>query len=889
MQDSKFNIWIANYLGVTKYDSRNFNNFRQTIISNKLIYEIIEDNTGRIWFVDWQHNLYYYENKKIYEYEHNNIILKFSSEIFEIDIDSIDSVYIKLSNGNIYHINNKCTLVSSNDTECLTVNRNYINYKLSTSNYNKKPIEFGNYKLLTKSNELTVVSNNGQYYVKKFKSDILWVFVDSNKLLYVGLKEAGLKIFCDIKQEKATYSFLENQSISSCVVDTQNGLWVTSLESGLSYFPNIQIKAVNEHHGLISSNVNRICKSPYGIVIPNNNLDYQFFDSHKFTTIENKQNFIFSKCSGLKFFDDKLFVGYYDNNGGSKSFIIEDEKIVWEDNLDFFDFLKKEQDYYLIGRRVLRHIKNYKLIREDIADDYIKVFDVCQNTDSTMLLAANNGLFIYNFQNFEFEQIVLKNYRLNSTVNRIRIKDDVCFIATKSEGLIIVLDRFANLFSEKNGLASNNISDIHIEGDVLWIAGNKGLTRLSLKDYSYRVFNTENGLISNEIYDIETYEDKVYLSTDKGICYFNKDIELEAFPIRLDKITINKKEISADDNIILNEEKDILQVSFKSYLYATKSDKLLYYKLEGHDKNWKKTKNDYIDFSFLPSGKYKLLVYSENQNGNRSQIIELVNIIVKKEYFSIILFHIILIAIIAAITFLAFYLTTTIRVSEMRKKMEATKRINYYHQQALAAQINPHFIFNSLNSIQNYIIKNDQKKSREYLSKFGVLMRKVLYNSQSAIISLDEELKALDLYIGMELIRFRNNFKYVLQVDEDVDLNQIKLPPMILQPIVENAIHHGLMPKEENRKLEINIRKLLSNVEIIITDNGIGRLKSQELKRISKTKNNSLGIKITENRIKLFSEMYKSEMYFEIIDMIDSNNIAIGTSIKLTIKLNSDG
>jgi hypothetical protein len=183
---------------------------------------------------------------------------------------------------------------------------------------------------------------------------------------------------------------------------------------------------------------------------------------------------------------------------------------------------------------------------------------------------------------------------------------------------------------------------------------------------------------------------------------------------------------------------------------------------------------------------------------------------------------------------------SNIKINKQKEKIEAQavilKEANIVlQQQALSAQMNPHFMFNSLNSVQSYILKNDRIKSSEYLSKFSRLMRKVLDNSQDSFITLNEEFEALNLYVEMELIRFKDSFDYKLNISEGIDLNTYEIPPLILQPFVENAIHHGLRNKKGDKKLQIEVLEKANSISIVIEDNGIGRAEAQKIKQ-KKTK-----------------------------------------------------
>jgi LytS/YehU family sensor histidine kinase len=204
--------------------------------------------------------------------------------------------------------------------------------------------------------------------------------------------------------------------------------------------------------------------------------------------------------------------------------------------------------------------------------------------------------------------------------------------------------------------------------------------------------------------------------------------------------------------------------------------------------------------------------------------------------------------------------------------------------QALRAQMNPHFIFNCLNSINRYIVKSDQATASLYLTRFAKLIRLILDNSNSQYISLSSELEALRLYIEMESIRFEKQFTYSIIVDEDVSPDYIYVPPLIIQPFVENAIWHGLLHKETAGHLSISFSTKVPNVlQCIVEDNGIGRDKAKELKSKSTSTKKSLGMKLTEDRLALLNKQTMLEATAEILDLKDITGQATGTKVILKI------
>lgn len=208
--------------------------------------------------------------------------------------------------------------------------------------------------------------------------------------------------------------------------------------------------------------------------------------------------------------------------------------------------------------------------------------------------------------------------------------------------------------------------------------------------------------------------------------------------------------------------------------------------------------------------------------------------------------------------------------------------LDHYMQVALRKQMNPHFIFNSLNSIQSFILQNDKLSANIYLSKFAGLMRKVLENSQHHLISIGKELEVLKLYIELEEQRFDNKFNCFWNIDKNIDLSSHKIPPLILQPYIENAIWHGLLHKEGERVLTISILLKAEHVLCSIEDNGIGRAAAADISK-NKSNHESLGTKITQKRIDLINSLNKSGIGVQYYDLYNNEGLNNGTKVELTI------
>jgi tetratricopeptide (TPR) repeat protein len=223
------------------------------------------------------------------------------------------------------------------------------------------------------------------------------------------------------------------------------------------------------------------------------------------------------------------------------------------------------------------------------------------------------------------------------------------------------------------------------------------------------------------------------------------------------------------------------------------------------------------------------------------------------------------------------------KMESEKTKTQLQQQATELEMQALRAQMNPHFIFNSLNSINRFILQNDKRQASEYLTKFSRLVRLILQNSQSPLIPLENELEALQLYLELEKVRYDDHFTFDLRIHADIDLSAIKVPPLIIQPYAENAIWHGLMHKEETGHLQIEFSEKEAMLCCKITDNGIGRKKAAELKMKTASMHKSMGMQITASRIEMLNQKEKRDKLITITDLVLPDGSAGGTEVLLKI------
>jgi sensor histidine kinase YesM len=330
-----------------------------------------------------------------------------------------------------------------------------------------------------------------------------------------------------------------------------------------------------------------------------------------------------------------------------------------------------------------------------------------------------------------------------------------------------------------------------------------------------------------------------------------------------------------------NIEFDLVGIAFQSG-----SSMKYKYKLEGLDTNYSYSSTGIIDYNALAPGDYKFIAKAVNhQNKESDQTVE-IKFMIYPAYWQTIWFQLFL----GVVLFIIFLCGILVRIRLIKKKEEEKTRLNKMLGEleltALKAQMNPHFIFNSLGSIQNLINRDKKTEANIYLSKFAKLLRLTLDNSDKKEIPLADEINMLELYLGLEALRFNNQFEYKIEMDESVDIYEVKIPTMILQPFCENAIKHGLLPKKAEAVLLLQFETTEDNtLHCIIQDNGIGRVQREKLKESSVSGHISKGIKITRNRLELVNQLRNKPAEIKITDLYDEENKAVGTRVDILIPL----
>lgn len=475
-------------------------------------------------------------------------------------------------------------------------------------------------------------------------------------------------------------------------------------------------------------------------------------------------------------------------------------------------------------------------------------------------------------------------------------KEGNIFFGLHDQGLGIIKypltgkDSFG-LYNNYNGLSGDWVEGIaRDKQDYIWISTNNGLNRCKTANMSFQYFSVADGLRRNFL-ESGLFCDRngtIYAGSGNGFSQFDPALltaNKEIPRVIIHSFRINGREYSADINsvkdLFLNHKDASFSFEF-SALAFTRNEQLKYaYRLKGLEDDWRYAgKNRIAAYSIPHGGDYILQIKSTNGLGEWTENVFELPIHVKPPFWETWWFILACILVVAAIIFLIF------RISMKRLKASEQRKTHFHkikadaEMKALRAQMNPHFIFNCMNTIDAYIYKNNTEAASAFLNKFSRLIRQVLENSQYSFISIQKDMDALRLYIELEEQRHEFRFTHLISIPESILQKSYKIPPLLLQPYVENAILHGLRHRETgDGLLNISFEESGDNLLCFIEDNGVGR-KAAALINANRQSHQSLGSIVSDERIGLLNGLHLQSYRAEITDKADGNP---GTIVKLTL------
>jgi hypothetical protein len=395
-----------------------------------------------------------------------------------------------------------------------------------------------------------------------------------------------------------------------------------------------------------------------------------------------------------------------------------------------------------------------------------------------------------------------------------------------------------------------------------------------------------------EVNDVLLKNNTLLLLTNSGIIKAdinNSIIKKEKAILQITNLSANGKSININESTNLPYNQNDITIRFSVLDFGTSTENNVFYKVNNDP--WKKVSNEtrLIEFASLKPGTYNIQ-FKINETIIASTVhIKIITPFWQSIWFMILCF---LLALTLGFTYYRWQLNKLRNKNKLledknrllNEKIELEHNLNKSVLKSIKAQMNPHFFYNELNTIQAYIFTNDKTKANSYLAKFSKLTRVILEQSEKETITLGDEIESLTLYLELEKMRFKEGFEYNIEHKTDTHKDSIEFPPMLIQPYVENAIKHGLLHKESDRTLFILFEEIKNHLVITIDDNGIGRKRSEELNKIKNDKYQSFSTQANEKRLEILNRT-NDKIAVKIIDKLDANQQSLGTKVILTIPI----
>jgi len=532
------------------------------------------------------------------------------------------------------------------------------------------------------------------------------------------------------------------------------------------------------------------------------------------------------------------------------------------------------------------------------------VFTIYEDKYGTIWLGTSRGLDQFDEASNSFRNHSLKKHtKLDFYDGKIFVlagsvhHQDTCLWAGTSKGLARFharQERF-EYFIKFPELSNNVISGIEEGADgYVWISTIKGLVKFNPEISMTETYDYRDGLQSN-IFNVRSHtklkKGEIIFGGINGLNMFhpgniNPDVFKAPVYITDFEVFYEKKPIKVTGTgrcrVELGYSENFFTIEFAALDYTNPSKNQYLYRLSRVDKDWMLLKNGHsASYTNVPPGKYLFEVKGSNSSGYWNDETAALEIIIKPPFwltawFKMIIGLFVVIAIASIVIFIQ---------DKEKKRSRLNKQISELKLQALRARMNPHFIFNTINSIQYLISENDQESAYFYLSKFSKLLRLTLHLSEESSVPLQEELDMLNLYLEMQELRFENRFKFSIEIDNKINVKKVKVPTMIIQPYVENAIEHGLSENGRTGNIQIKLEKKKDLLVCHILDDGIGYNKSLQLKKQNNTAHKSKGMQLTKERLRIINHAREKDIDVAVIDLHDSGLAGSGTQVTIHIPI----
>lgn len=934
VQDESGLILFATDNGVYQFDGFEFKYLETSIPSTILHFE--KDSNGKIWSYSTDGSLFFFNGMEIIPFWLNNKIQqKFNITNFPIDLQiQNDTVYfsdrgrgvlkIDLIGSKIFYSDKKYSekVFKNKSPRFITqLNSKTLLFHLFPKTKVKELDEkIGNLDFQYCNKTIHLDENLGrlpffrQINIKKnswYFTFYKWLFkIDNNKLellfklpqealtlteynngLLIGLNRKKGMIFFNPQTKKINNILLNGLTVSDILIDKDDCLWISTLESGVYHLTSLNSLMLFHNTNNIQSGVMDFynTKDDEIIVLKTNNE----------VTILNKD-----KVKNSFQLKSKCILRWIDKIGNKVLLGGENPCEMFEINYEKNDKIHFSKKFYAktfipindsISAIKIFNKNHFNIRNRDINTAIEKMsykrFDYIYSPNDTTYLVNAEGFFVKPINSKEIIKLDVDSTLLKFRITSMLKIDSIFLIGTKANGVYVCsnsLNNSTTLENSNNETGLNKINDISKFQNLIFISSNKGISiyQLTNGEFKFKSVITHPDTKTNwNVFKTIANDSILWANTSKGLLVLkNYNDQHIRSSIHLNPtISIQDTTIKIADETKIIEVLKGRQITIEMNPIALNNHLPITYLYKLGQDDWKQTSSPFININNLSSGNTKIRFKAKNKLFET--ITHEIEIIIKKNWYESLLFQICIGLLIILLTFLTTKKIITyrhnIRLKKEQKKIEElTLKLK-----SLRAQMNPHFMFNALNSIMYFVLDNQQNQAAKYLSKFSKLIRLTLQFSEEQEISISDEIEMISLYLDLEQTRLEESFSYVINIDKNLSIQNMYIPSMILQPILENSVWHGVMHLKDRKgiiQINLEIQSDLLNIEII--DNGIGRKASSKMKPPQSFKR-SMGMDISTKRVQLYEEIKGFELKIEYIDLVDESGNENGTKVILQLPI----
>jgi len=927
LNDANGYVWFASDNGVIRYNGFEFTHFttEQGLPFNSTLI-MYEDYKGRIWFLSYSGELSYFENDKITIYPCNDTIKKHFEDnyIDRLTVDSSEQIWFSPRQGGIFMLDSICRLTMINPIPRKDNPAALFFYDMGDDHFiapvappaemdqnhpallaleNKFfiPFKYGNRAFIRKylkisDNNFLVSYGNHLYHIQDqkiiksriMKQPVTCLTKDDRGNIWISMEYGGgIDMFPDGNLDTVPKRFFEGYTITRIMQDREKNYWFSTTGDGVFFTPNMDfnIFPVQEEMGMnvitlsLQNNQLYFSSSNKGLFKADIIRGKMFnIRQLKYPGIINWIPDILPENDGSLWVSNSLH-SFYNPQG---------QPVKIEGMEGVFQTAAKYGNSIYLGGRGLAIIRDRKVKFNSKAFFETRVYALTSDPfQDDIYLATLYGL--YKFENDTILPII-HDKRLTSRINALADWKDYILVGSGSEGLLIMKnDSVIYQLNSKNVLSGNTVRHILIYDDsTIWLGMNNGLNRLVISENNTLKFNAEwisldDGLPTLEIHAMDSKDGYIWLATDLGLVSFEeKLIRPSSIPplLTINKIENNGVEIPLVDSIQLEAGRNDLRIHFKGISFKGPESIKYRYRLFPYNPEIIYSNNPYADFPNLPPGKYRFYVNASYVNGNWGKPVH-IDITVETPFTDTTLF-IILLSLILLLSLLAII---HLIVKYFKRREETRKNLLRLEQKYLRSQLNPHFIFNTLMAIQGIIYQQGPKIAAKYLANFARLIRYITSITDREWVILDNEIMFIRNYFELQKLRFGDKFDYNIQVQFGIQPEKLLIPPMMAQPFLENAIEHGLQNKLDKGNVLVEIKSIEQCLQIIITDDGIGREKANLIRNKEKSREDFSSTQVITERIKLLNQVQHNTINLEIKDLYDDSGIPAGTMVIISLPL----